>query len=479
MLSNGDYNLYVNHRLLGGSREYLEKIKKVAYYISNITPQGALRYLDIDDQKYREVDNDTLMKVIRSIIQAVLKKLSNDSLSIDRINRHNLERAIDTEIFYKQKKLINANSYDLLFPFKRGLDSLGNKIFNKDDPFTVHAVKCFFNSINEVPQNESWIESKLKDRRFVCHIYINLIAKFTQAVNEQFIKNFTQFQVQVKPTQNEYTQHGIPKAGFCHGSCITIANLNSFDNRNEILEKSVFLQQEYHKVRNPSEQDMVNEYILQVTDAVHKLPISEKPPYESLRTAIKRNLYDKEAPKNRTQIFLEQNVDLSTIAIQSRIVAQEKALIKASTELKIFDGAETILDDIILSLTSFNYILEYLNKEISASTANSQKHMVLITLREKADMSKATKIIQNKDFVFPQNHDILLKVDTNNTGNISKIIFSDLQETGLHIINATNNAKIIKDANPKSIELVKFYVKNSAINRFDKIGAKYIARSTV
>lgn len=471
VLSNGDYNLYVNHRLLGGSKKYLDKINKVAYHISNITPQGALECLDIDNQKYKEVDDNTLMKVIKLTIQFVLTGLSNNSLNIEVVNKSNFEHAIDTKIFNRQEQLINSKSYDLLFPFKNGLNALKNKIFNKEDPFTVHAVKCFFNSVDQGSQNELWIKEHLKNDRFVCHIYINLIAKFIQAVNTQFINYFNQFQVQAKPIQSEYTQYGIPKAGFCHGSCITIANLNDFSNRNEILNQSVLLQNEYIQIRNPSEENVDDQFIQLITSAISNL--ESKPPESMIPRLIKT--------KNSEFLkFLSENeIDIENIYISSRKSVQETALNSASIPLKIFNGAESILDDSPLSLGSFNSILNFLNNKIQSLMQGNSKHMVLITLREKADMSEATKLIKQENFVIPQTHDILLRIDTNNTGNIRRIIFSDLQETGLHIIDAISDAKNIKDANPESIELVKFYVKNSAINMFDEISAKYIAKPVV
>ena len=121
VLSNGDYNLYVNHRLLGGSREYLDKINKIAYHISNITPQGALRCLDINDQKYREVDNDTLMEAIVLTIQVALEKVSDGSLSINKINRYNLELVLDAGIFNRQEQLINSQ---MLLGGSKGLGPL-------------------------------------------------------------------------------------------------------------------------------------------------------------------------------------------------------------------------------------------------------------------------------------------------------------------------------------------------------------------
>lgn len=560
VLSNGDYNLYVNHRLLGGSKEYLDKIINTVINIlqsqGNISSQRALIDLDINDlgndieknilfraillitgfiaqgiegnnihiidinsarfkrtlnstinhlklckgrlnniikvtdnrlcqrisserafedlgidyEEYINVDDSIIVMSIKKAENVTLQKLEKAIINIDNINFNYFKSAVDEIIFSKQRELIDSNSYDLLFPFKNGLNSLGNKIFNKEDPFTVHAVKCFFNSVDQVSQDESWIKNKLKDRRFVCHIYINLIAKFIQAVNTQFINNFNQFQIQEKPTQNEYAHHDIPKAGFCHGSCITIANLNSFDDRNEILEKSVLLQNEYIRIRSPSGEDVENQLILRITNKVNNLPeeVTSQVSYEQVKKLIEKNMFQK---------FLEeQNISIPNLLIESKEYLQNQLLSSAPTELNIFNDAKIILDDSLLNLESFNFILNFLNNKIQSLMKNNSKHMVLITLREKADISKAKKLIEQKNYVIPQTHNILLRVDTNSAGNINRIIFSDLQEAGLHIINATSDAKNIKDANPKSIELVEFYVKNSAINRFDEISAEYIVK---
>jgi hypothetical protein len=66
-----------------------------------------------------------------------------------------------------------------------------------------------------------------------------------------------------------------------------------------------------------------------------------------------------------------------------------------------------------------------------------------------------------------------LNFHTNTEGNITQLIFSDLQETGLHIVVASSSKKNIEEATPHSIEILNFYVQNSALNRFDTINAQY------
>jgi hypothetical protein len=164
---------------------------------------------------------------------------------------------------------------------------------------------------------------------------------------------------------------------------------------------------------------------------------------------------------------------LSKLYILSRNELQDRALQDSSyKELRTFVNAAPILNDDILKLESLNIILGFLNTKILTSLGPN-KHMVLITLQEKVDMSEATNKIKRKISI-PQTHDILIRVDTNTEGYITRLIFSDLQETGLHIVGATNSKKNIKEATPQSTELFNFYIQNSALNRFDTISARYV-----
>ena len=107
-----------------------------------------------------------------------------------KINSVNFEKVIDIGIYSKQKQLIDNTSYELLFSLANGLEALKNKIFNKEDPFTIHAVKYFFNSVDVQKASDIDIKNRLKDERFVCHTYVNLIARLIQTVNQRFIAKF-------------------------------------------------------------------------------------------------------------------------------------------------------------------------------------------------------------------------------------------------------------------------------------------------
>ena len=544
MLSDGDYKFYINHKLLGGSQEYLNTIKRLscdllmnkitpkqvlvelgvndfkntnldefilfrsvvlvtgfiwqgignnsisiddvneinfkrifdttAYHLEscqkrlnniikvtkdrlslNISSEQALRELDVDYRKYSNIDDAILVISIKQVKEYTLQELDSSRINIDNINSTYFGRILDKIIYSKQEQLVNEASYDLLLHLDKGLEGLKNKIFNKEDPFTIHAVKYFFNSVNSTQATEIDIQKYLKNDKFINFIYPKL-------QQQKFIITFKEFAIQDKPTDSERNTYDMPKGGICHGACLVSTTLkrDSFNDRNQILGKSSFLQREYHKVRNPDQSAIDNLLISKVIQAVEELPFDndDKPPSESIKQAVLR-FYNPVLPKNHTQLFLNEYIDLASLALLSRVTLQEQALQHNSNEeVRTFVNAEVILNDSDLSMESFNIILKTLNDKILLSVGQN-KHLVLITLED----------MPNKMV-----HDIMIRVDTDVEGYISQVIFSDLQDTGLYAIKATNNATIIKDAASASVKLINFYAKNLACNMFQIISAQYI-----
>jgi len=477
-LSNGEYKLYLSGRLLGGGKEYLDTIIKATddRLHQRISSKEAFERFNIDYIKYNNVDDAILVPVIGLVTAVAIEELKQGRISVDNIDSVHFENAIDVGIFGKQKELIDTASYESLFSLSNGLQALRNRIFNKEDPFTIHVVKYFFNSVDVNKASDTDIKQRLTNERFICHIYVNLIARLIQTVNKQFIDKFQKFEIQKKPTPEEYQKYNIPETGFCHGACITIAAMNDFskEQRDRILLDSVKLQQEYHKIRNPNQTDINDLLVSNIVKAVGNLQLDneDKPPHESIRLAVSR-FYNPTLPKNQTQKFLEENnISFIELLVESRTQLQEEALQNnENEELRIFANAETVLNDSTLSIESFNTVLKSLNEKLLASEGQ-KKHMILITLREKADMSKAAENI-TQTFHVPQTHDILIRVDTNTEGNITRVIFSDLQETGLHIIEATNSSKTTQKAVPQSVKLLSFYVEHLALSRFSTISTQY------
>ena len=441
-----------------------------------LSARGVLDRLNIDiyHHKYNNVNESILVELIK--LAGAVAFVEN--VDVMKINSVNFEKVIDIGIYSKQKQLIDNTSYELLFSLANGLEALKNKIFNKEDPFTIHAVKYFFNSVDVQKASDIDIKNRLKDERFVCHTYVNLIARLIQTVNQRFIAKFKGFEIQETPTSEEYTKYNIPKIGFCHGACITIAALEDFspDKRCQILNRSVYLQGEYHKIRNPNDELVSNLWIEKVINAIKGF--EDVPPNTMIPKLIKKENDNFIVNKLFKEFLEESGIQdsenfLSKLYILSRNELQDRALQDSSyKELRTFVNAAPILNDDILKLESLNIILGFLNTKILTSLGPN-KHMVLITLQEKVDMSEATNKIKRKISI-PQTHDILIRVDTNTEGYITRLIFSDLQETGLHIVGATNSKKNIKEATPQSTELFNFYIQNSALNRFDTISARYV-----
>jgi len=536
-LSDGEYKLYINHKLLGGSQEYLNTIKRLScdLLMNKITPkqvlvelgvndlkhtnddyllfravvlvtgfiwQGiennsisindvnkinfkrtfdstvhhlescqkrlnniikvtkdrlslnisseqALRELDVDHRKYSNIDDAILVISIKQVKEYTLQELNSSRINIDNINSTYFGRILDKIIYSKQEQLVNEASYDLLFHLDKGLEGLKNKIFNKEDPFTIHAVKYFFNSVNSTEASDTDIKGYLKREGFINFIYLKL-------QQQKFIVTFKEFIIQNKPTDSERNTYCMPKNGICHGSCLVSAKLEgdkliqqySFAHRDEILKQSSFLQQEYHNMRNPDNKLVYNLFIEKITDIIKTL--DNRPPEHLIPKLL----------QEQNQYFLEflkdQHIDQGSLYIQSVASLQEEAL-KNNADLQIFTNHDKVLSEESLTLKSFEIILEYLgNKLLNSGSANT-KHIMLITLEDKSSA-----------------HDLIVRVDTVDNGYISRVIFSDLQDTGLYVIKATSNSTVLREASASSIELIKSYAKNLACNMFQIINAKYI-----
>jgi len=469
VLSDGNYKLYVNHRLLGGGKEYLENIinttnDRLSYTISS---EQAFSNLGINYKKYDYVDDAILVTAIAMSQGFILEQLNIGRTNIDDVNSAYLEDTINRVINLKFDQF-----YKELLPYaESGLDILLNKILNKEDDNTISVVKYFFNYIEKTKISDTKVKENLKNERFISYIYVNLLSKLAESVKEKFIIEFKKYEVQATPIKNERVFYEMPESGICHGACLVSSTLEEdyFYNREQILKESSLLQQRYHQVRNPNPQEIFNELIAKITKAVGSLDNEDKPPPNLIKPLIEKN-------NKEFQDFLKQNnIDISALFIASRITIQNNAL-QNFPELQIFANAEMILDEIKLVPGLFNTILSFLDNKILDSKVQT-KHIILITFEEKADISKAMKKLKGEDRV-PQAHDILIRVDTDVKGNIQRLIFSDLQDTGVYIIiQATDNSKVIQEALPESLNLVSFYSQNYALKMFDKISAKYISKS--
>jgi hypothetical protein len=261
----------------------------------------------------------------------------------------------------------------------------------------------------------------------------------------------------------------MPSAGICHGSSLVSSKLGeNFNNRVQILSESTLFQQRYHEVKNPNPKEVYEKLIARITEAVANLEIDEdeKPPLNLIKKLIDIKDLD-------FQEFLkENNINISTLFIEARTSIQNQ-IMGYYPELQIFSHAEEILPDIKYNANLLIGILDILSKRAVESEVE-KTHMALITFIEKADITKAMGNIHGNDRI-PQAHDILIRVDTNSEGNIKKLIFSDLQETGIHIVLSSDKpSKLIKEAIPNSIELISSYEKLFATKMFEEISAKYI-----
>ena len=470
-LSDGEYRLYINHRLLGGDEEYLYRMLcSMRELLINKTKSSkeTLQILNIDYNKYRKVDDAILVSIMGLSVAVALEGLKNNSISIINIDSARFESAIDAGVHLQLKKLTNE-AYDFLSSSlkEHGLEDLKNKIFKSEDHYVVSLVRHFFNSVNSSQASDTDIKGYLTQEGFINFIYTKLITRPAQVGKENFIKNFKKFEIQATPTNEERIDYSMPKDGICHGSCLVSTTLeeDTFKDRKYILQKSSFLQQEYHKVRNPDQIAIHNLLISKVTEAVNSLPeeITTKVTNEKVKNLIKNNGF---------QDFLkENNISLTKLLTESRTDLQKQALQNnLNEELRTFINAGLVLNDSDLSVESFNTILEALNDKILLSEG-LKKHMILITLEEKTIISE---VIRGKDGT-PQAHDIMIRVDTNAEGYISLVIFSDLQEAALYAIEPTKLSKIIKESTPLNVEIINSYAQNFAIHLFDRITAKYIA----
>lgn len=467
-LSDGDYKFYINHKLLGGNKEYMFNI---IYSINDrikhrISSKQALENLDINYDKYINVNDSILVTGIRMAQGFISEQYMNDVLYLNDIDRTYFEKTVDEVIYLKQKELIDNTSYELLFSLSNGLETLKNKIFNKEDPFTIHAVKYFFNSVNSTKASDIDIKGYLENPSFIHFIYTKLITRPAQIGKERFIKEFKNFEIQSMPTKEERDNYLMPQDGICHGACIVscILEEDTFKSREHILRKSSSLQQEYHKIRNPDETAVYNLLISKVMQAVNNLPeeLTDKIDEQQTKVLIRLN--------NFQNFLKENNISLIKLLTESRIYLQAQALQNNSNkELQIFANAEEVLMNEVLTIQSFNTVLEFLNGKILTS-ASKNKYIILITLEEKATISEA---IRGKEAI-PQAHDIMIRVDTNTEGYISLVIFSDLQEAGLYTIKPAKLSKKVQDSSLINLKIIEFYTQNIAIHLFDRISAKYI-----
>ncbi|WPY01825.1 hypothetical protein Trichorick_01748 (plasmid) [Candidatus Trichorickettsia mobilis] len=469
-LSDGEYKLHINHKLLGGGKEYLESIIKIVNNRLNkeISSEQAFDNLGINYQEYSYIEDEILVTALAMSKGFTIKQLNTYNLNIDDINVTYLKDTISKVIGLKFDEY-----HEQLLPYaEAGLQVLKDKIFNKEDDNTITVVKYFFNSIRNQIATKTDIKEKLKNERFISNIYITLINKTIDNGRKEFIKKFKEYEVQATPTSKERDIYKMPSSGICHGSSLVSSRLGeNFNNRVQILSESTLFQQRYHEVRNPNPDKVYEELVSEITQAIVNLEIDkeEKPPLHLIKKLINN--------KDFQEFLKGNNIDVSLLFVKARTSIQNQ-IMDYYPELQIFSHAEEILPDIKYDANLLIGILDILSKRVVESESE-KTHMALITFIEKADITKAMGNIHGNDRI-PQAHDILIRVDTNSEGNIKRLIFSDLQETGIHIVLSSDKpSKLIKEAIPNSIELISSYEELFATKMFGEISAKYIKTSLI
>ena len=446
---------------------YWEQIKMTILMLTNIEkPIKVFNALKIDNEAFRDIEDIVLkesLQFVSGFIVASIEEKRHDI--IEKLDQEHFESAIHAVVPFliNKKKALAFQSLFLLAD--NGLQKLKDKIFRTQDDASFMLVYYFLQFI-EIKISLVEIEKKTKDLVFLYFIYINLIEKMFNMKKMFFINQFQNYAIQLSPNTDERKLLGMPMDGICHGSCLFAALFACEENsRSEILSHSCQLQKEYLKCKDPSSEIIFDNYISSIIENLDKLKDENKPPNEIVRNLIQGN------SKDFQEFSKENGINLNDLFLESMKISQQ-IFIENHPEFGVFENYENILNNEKLSPETHSIILNYLGQRI-LDTVGAKKHIILITLEEKADITLSMNELKKK-FRLTQFHDVLLRVDMNLEGNIKHLIFCDLQEVGIFLLKAEKSSLFLRDSIGDSFEIIKSYVRNVACIMFEKITAKYI-----